>query len=340
EASCATCADSCYSTGVGCMATCETLFRRRLGLPAPATFDPSALMACEACGAAVAGLCLAGDVDCSAVAFRGGYPAPCARGCIEGFPDDRTGRYACLNTCIQRIQSSDACDFDPSAVDPNANVPCCYSEVCAGEMDAVLKMSEVECFQNSVCGSGRRCNDRGLCENRLREEQTSCSVSSTAAPTATPFWFMVLLSIGLWFLGRARRGAAAVSVGLLVILGLLWPEPVSAEPRGFRRTRASLVAGLSVGGFAGGNAGEVIRDGIGVSVQETIQSGFIGGTVRLGTTIFSTKQAALPFDTGVQAYYLAVGPRFVFPTLDSFDLYIYLEPEYQFTTLNSNTALS
>jgi hypothetical protein len=52
-----------------------------------------------------------------------------------------------------------------------------------------------------------------------------------------------------------------------------------------------------------------------------------------------TESEGLPFDEGMQAYYLALGPRLAFPLMDSTELLLFVQAEFVFGGFQSNSQV-
>ncbi len=343
------CAGICDEGAVACVASCLALYRRCGGEPDGAV---SGVLPCGVCEG-YEGLCSASVVSEAAVELQDAagsivrcapscvhYPAVCVTTCEEWFGGQgRDSLLDCAQSCILVFQAW--CDRDPAAIDPNLAVPCCFSESCEASLEAVIKLAAVECLDDSVCGSGRRCNRMGMCENQLRDEQTGCQVTSLRGQWSSSLWVWLIVFGGVLWRGRTGRASGWrrwwwVFVFVFV---LLVPTVSQAEPRGFRRTRSALVVGATVGNFVGGEVGDAARTGLGLSVSESIQSGYLGASMRLSGGLHPTSNESLPHDEGFQLYALTVGLRGILPIFDDLDLYVYLQPEYSFVGLQSNTLV-
>lgn len=136
-----------------------------------------------------------------------------------------------------------------------------------------------------------------------------------------------------------RPKLAIVSTVVAVLLFLSWVGEANAEPRRFRQTRSTFTLGTALGSFLGNAVGTATKAGLGLFAQQAISSGYFGGAIRIGGTVFGTEQQALPFDSGLQTYSIAGGPRFVFPLVDAVPLTLFVQPEYAYVGVQSNTLI-
>lgn len=347
------CVTRCERATVVCAANCLASYRGCADLSANALVQ----VPCALCGGS--GLCEPSELGCAPTRSAQdpwnclNFPVACMTGCTDDAnfdPADRAGRFACLESCI--VVHQIACELSLNAIrDPSVKAPCCYSDACEARLEAVIKVDSVECYVDSDCGTGRQCNARGICENQIHEEQAGCSVLPLGRRAALPrsaAWLagcllVLLCGVRTWRRRgrlRAARRWLSLGAGLGVLLTLVaWPGQADAEPRRFRLTRSSFVLGVSSGSFVVGALGGATGAGLGLSAQQTIASGYFGGSVRIGATIYPSEAPGLVFDQGLQSYYVAAGPRFVFPTLDELELYLYVQPEYVLQGLQSNALV-
>ncbi len=335
------CVQACEAEGTACFVNCQALYRRCTGSALGSLGNE---LPCSLCGGS--GRCTLqsrGDdllvVDGSGAELSCtprcvGYPAACSRGCATSYGEDGLAQLSCMQNCVWLQQQW--CSYERQAIDPNMRVPCCFSEHCEAEMESVVKLAAVECFSDVVCGSARRCNRRGLCENRLRDEQSGCQTLK-GAPFGVGALLLGLLFLAWW--GRRRKGITWLLSLILVTGVLLGSGTAQAEPPGFRRTRSALVLGLSLFEHFGSEMGSVSRLGMGVWAQETLQSGYLGLTVRLGGGVSLTKDEGLPFDSGYQLFSFSFGPRLLLPLLDTEMLCLYIQPELSYVGIQSNTVV-
>jgi len=345
------CTDQCASAAAACVGTCLAMYER-CGQTTPK--NDAVLIPCSMC-TATTGLCswtwsvenqAVMLVDSNLVETRcepdcRSYPAACTSECDTSDP---TEGFFCARNCVLAYQR--ACGLDPTSPSTNVEMPCCFGQVCEASMEAVFKFEAVECFQHTVCGSGRVCNDRGICENKVRLDQTSCDLAPRARTVTSPLW---LLALGFLLAlsrhagqrrPRARRGFPIVTFcATACLLTATLVGTAHAEPRGFRRTRSTFSAGVSAFELVGGSLGQSTGTGVGLTAQETLQSGYWGVAVRLGSTIVPTHDTSMPFDHGVQLFSFAIAPRFFIPTSDAINLFVFIQPEYQLLGFQSNTLV-
>ena len=124
------------------------------------------------------------------------YPIACVQNCRE-----LNAGYDCASDCVRVFQR--VCGKDANSIELNSEVPCCFGESCQAEMRAVAQFEEVECYSSEDCGSGRECEDRGVCRATAQEEGVGCSISRRSSGHAGGGLLWVLLLYGL----RKRYGS-------------------------------------------------------------------------------------------------------------------------------------
>jgi len=125
--------------------------------------------------------------------------------------------------------------------------------------------------------------------------------------------------------------------GIVVITWSATLKEASAEPLGFQRARNSLSVGIGAGNFFAGDFGDQAGLGVGIVIQEVVQRGNWGLGARLSFMVHGADPPDLPFDSGLETYHLAIGPRFIWPVVG--DFLLAFQTEYVFLGLSSNSLV-
>ena len=131
----------------------------------------------------------------------------------------------------------------------------------------------------------------------------------------------------------------------LVILITETSSSFSAPP-GFFRARSQLTGGIGIRLFLG-NLKDEMGTGMSFWVSEQLEYGYLGFRMKLGTSYFLTNQQEdnsstpyaenPPYDSGLQTYTIALGPRGIIPFGEHFRLTLNID--YELLGLISNSVL-
>ncbi len=135
------------------------------------------------------------DFNCSS------YPASCVTGCDELYTstDDRM---QCLDVCLQQFlfwcnDYSISIDY----VDSSGKQPCCFNSFCQAKLTGVIKSYDVECFNDTSCGTGSSCSAEGIC---VSNGSSSCS-SMPYIRNSNPWPLWLLFTLPLICLRRKEK---------------------------------------------------------------------------------------------------------------------------------------
>lgn len=192
------CGNPAGGVNLGCVGACMRQFNRCCGSGDLPPFPTAEVPCCFEPCAQGSGRCPISDFVCPRTPFRcDAYPTTCVSGCLNatGAPD-----LSCVFACFLLYEG--CCDFS-IPIDPNQQIPCCFSTHCSASMRGLVNLSSIECRSDAECGTGQFCNDRNLCESTVQDSQGSCSTSPRRAHPLTPV-FVVLLSLFVLCVGLLR----------------------------------------------------------------------------------------------------------------------------------------
>lgn len=201
------CVDGCYSQVAGCFRNClSTAYL----CTDNAYLSDVKWIPCALCGGT--GLCACDfrvqdtrkltsstgieytcDLDCST------YPSACVTGCDKLYDKD-SDRENCLNQCLtQYLFWCNDNQISVDYIDSSIEQPCCYSDFCQGRLTGVVKSYDVECFNDTNCGSDKYCTDQGVCEIA---ENSGCAAMPNAAAKKNPYRLPFLYLFVILIIGR------------------------------------------------------------------------------------------------------------------------------------------
>ncbi len=133
------------------------------------------------------------------------YPSVCIDDCNAIFSSGSDAlRAKCVDKCIEQHLFWCNDFYVPSEyIDSNYDQPCCYEEACTAEMQGIIKTMDVECFDDSACGSNHYCSPAGVCtENGV----SSCSTHTLRnTPFDLPLPLLLFFGVIPWYTFKRRH---------------------------------------------------------------------------------------------------------------------------------------
>ncbi len=200
------CISECQYQQIDCFNNCYGFLYRCVGNP----YDVlSGEIPCELCGSS--GLCTVdletADVDldkgievqdsngstmrCKPAC---GWSNICTQKCREYYGENPTEKLLkCQRLCLNLQKgwcSSGYISLD--GITPDVEQPCCYSEKCAAQMQAVVYSGDVECYSDTECQSSKYCRKDGVCAER---EEATASCNTEPLKKIHPLHFLWIMTI-------------------------------------------------------------------------------------------------------------------------------------------------
>jgi hypothetical protein len=128
------------------------------------------------------------------------YPSVCISEC-ESFYTDEKNILPCVEVCLdQHLFWCNDYIIPVDYVDSRSEQPCCFDNYCNNSLTGVVKSYDVECFNDTDCGSGKYCDDDGMCIGYLNT--SSCNGQPAGRHTKES---LVILLFLLIYIRRMRR---------------------------------------------------------------------------------------------------------------------------------------